>query len=114
MLIFVNVALSSCLILAVAPPKLVIIVPLLIVCLAIVVAIAVAASRGKFHMPGYIGLAFSSFAAAMVVGKILGAHTISGTAAGLLLSMLFFLSIATTLGSLVALLFYQPAPDRTK
>jgi hypothetical protein len=84
---------------------------LLLVCLGIVVAIAVAASRGKLHMAGYMGIAFLAFFAATIAGKLSGAHAITGTAFGLILSLLFFVGIATVLGCIAALIFYRPPRD---
>ena len=111
MLLFVNAAVNPYVTLAVARPKLAILVPLLITCLAIVVAISVAAARGKLHMVGYMGVAFASFAIAMIAGKLSGVRWISGTVGGLLLSLLFFFAIAATLGSLAAIIFYKPPQD---
>ena len=78
-----------------------------LVCLATVASLCVAASRSFLHIPAYVGLAFFSFAAAMVVGHFSGAANISGTPAGLVLSVLFFLLIATAVGSVLALFFYR-------
>jgi hypothetical protein len=94
-----------------ATPQPFIKIPLLLVCLGIVVAIAVAGSRGKLHMAGYMGIAFLAFFAALIAGKLSGAHAITGTSFGLILSLLFFVGIATALGCIAALLFYRPPRD---
>jgi hypothetical protein len=104
-------AIYPCMILAIGRPQPLLIVPLIFVSLAILVAIPVAASRGKLHIAGYIGLALAAFAAAMISGKLSGVHRITGTIFGLLLSILFFSAIATVLGSLAALAFYKAPKD---
>ena len=107
MLTFVHTYPVLSVILAVARPKLAIVVPLAFVCLAIIVAISVAAWRSKLHMAGYIGMAFAAFAVAMIAGKLSGARHVSGTALGLILSLLFFFAMATALGCVIALIFYR-------
>jgi hypothetical protein len=104
-------ALFPCITLAIVSSKPFIVIPLIVICIAIVVAIALAASRGKLHMAGYIGIALVAFAAAMVLGKISGIPGVSGTAIGLLLSVLFFFAISVVLGSIAALAFYKPPPE---
>lgn len=101
----------SCMTLAIAGPKLAVVVPLALISLAIFVTIPVAAARGKLHLAGYIGIALAAFAAAMVFGKLSGAHRVNGTLVGLFLAFLFFCAISTALGSLVALLFYHAPQD---
>jgi hypothetical protein len=98
-------------ILAIGRPRLLMIVPLAFLCLAILVVIPLAASRGILHLAGYIGIAIAAFAAAMVIGKLSGLHRINGTAIGLFLSVLFFFAIAASLGSLIALAAYRHPPD---
>jgi hypothetical protein len=87
-----------------------IVAPLLGVCLAIVVAIPVAAARGKLHMPAYIGIAILAFAASLVFGETSGARRIAGSIAGVILSVACFLSIAVFLGCILALFFYRDPP----
>jgi hypothetical protein len=106
-------ALFPCITLAIVSPRRFIVIPLILICIAIVIAITLAASRGKLHMAGYVGVALAAFAAAMVFGKIAGIRGISGTAIGLLLSVLFFFAISAVLGSIAALVFYKPPPDAT-
>lgn len=102
---------SYCFVALFAAPQSFIKIPLVLVCLAIIIAIAVAASRGKLHMAGYMGSAFLAFFAAMIAGKLSGVHTIRGTPFGLILSLLFFVGIAIVLGCIAALIFYRPPRD---
>jgi hypothetical protein len=98
---------SASVVLLFAVPRAALLVPLAMVCLATVAGLCVAASKSFLHIPAYVGLAFFSFAAAMVVGHYSGAANISGTPTGLALSVLFFLLIATAVGSVLALFFYR-------
>jgi hypothetical protein len=84
-----------------------VVMPLAFACLAIVVFVPVAAARGKLHIPGYVGIAFLSFALAMIVGYFSGARGISTTPIGHGLAVGFFLFLAVTAGCLLALLFYR-------
>jgi hypothetical protein len=86
-------------------------VPLAIACAALVITIPAAAARARLHIPGYVGLAFLSFALALLLGWFSGAQAIAGTSTGLLLSIVFFLLIAAAIGSVVALLFYRHPPE---
>jgi hypothetical protein len=104
-------ALYPCMILAIGRPRLLVIAPMGLLCLAILIATPLAASRGKLHLAGYIGIAIAAFVAAMVVGKLSGLHRINGTIIGLFLSVLFFLAISAALGSLIALAAYRHPPD---
>jgi hypothetical protein len=88
-------------------PRVFLLAPLALVCLATVASLCIAASKSFLHIPAYVGLAFFSFAAAMVAGHFSGAANISGTPTGLALSVLFFLLIATAVGSVLALFFYR-------
>ena len=90
-----------------ALPRVFLLALLTLVCLATAASLCVAASRSFLHIPAYVGLAFFSFAAAMIVGHFSGAANISGTPAGLGLSILFFILIATAVGSVLALFFYR-------
>jgi hypothetical protein len=111
MRLYATNALSPCITLAIVSPRRFIVIPLILLCMAIVVAIAVAASRGKLHMAGYIGIALAAFCSAMILGKISGIRGVSGTIIGLLLSVLFFFAISAVLGSIAALVFYKPPPE---
>jgi lysylphosphatidylglycerol synthetase-like protein (DUF2156 family) len=87
------------------------IVPLIIACVAIIIAIPVAAAQSRLHIPGYVGVAFLTFALALLSGRLSGARRITGTPAGTALSLLFFLLFATAVGSVLALFFYRDAPQ---
>jgi hypothetical protein len=84
---------------------------LALACLVIVVLIPTYASKGKFHIPGYVGLALLTFAIGLLLGRMAGGRAVTGTIAGLLLSIVFFLLIATALGSILALFFYNHPPE---
>jgi hypothetical protein len=87
------------------------VVSLALACVFVVVLIPIYASRGKLHIPGYVGLAFLTFAIGLLFGKIAGSRAVTGTIGGVLLSVLFFLLIATALGSILALFFYRHPPE---
>jgi hypothetical protein len=92
-------------------PQFPLVVSLTLACALIVVVIPICASRGKLHVPGYVGLAFLAFAIGLLLGRIAGARAVIGTIAGVLLSIMFFLLIATALGSVLALFFYRHPPE---
>jgi hypothetical protein len=92
-------------------PQLKVIAPLILACVLILVAIPVAAARGKLHVPGYVGLAFLAFLTAFVIGRISGAHSIAGTPLGTFLSLLFFLLMAAAVGCVLALFCYRNSPE---
>ena len=94
-----------------AGPNLFVVVPLVLACLFVLVAMPAAARRGKLHVPGYAGLAFLGFALALLAGRISGARAVTGTLGGLLLSILFFLLMATAVGSVLAIFFYRHPPE---
>ena len=85
------------------------VLPLSIVCIAVVIAIPAAAARARLHIPGYVGLAFLAFALALLLGWLSGTHSIAGTTTGLLLSIVFFLLIAAAVGCVVALVLLPPS-----
>jgi len=91
--------------------KMLILAPLAIACLAVMVAISVLASRGKLHMPAYVGIAFLAFAFGLLFGRLAGIKEIHGSAFAVALSIAFYLCIATTIGSIVALVFYRHPPE---
>ena len=81
-------------------------------CGFVVLAVLFAASRGKLHIPGYVGLALVSFAVAFICGRISGAHSVRGTRSGEILSIVFFLLIAVAVGSVLGIFFYRDPPER--
>jgi len=62
-------------------------------------------------MPGYIGIAFLAFAFSLLFGNLAGIRGIRGSAIAISLSIAFYLCIATTVGSIVALIFYRQPPE---
>ena len=86
---------------------------LIIVCLLVMILISALAARGKLHIPGYIGIAFMAFALALVFGELSGIRGIKGSGFAVALSLSCYLCISTTVGSIVALLFYRRPPDET-
>jgi hypothetical protein len=98
---------------AVAPAGLrfVLIAVLMLCCLAIAISMSIAARRGKLHVPGYLGLAGLTFVVSIILGKLSGLRHIAGSRAGIFLSVVFFLLIATTLGSAVASFVYRRPLD---
>ncbi len=86
-----------------------IIIPMLIVCGIVIIAIPIAATRGKLHMPGYAGLALLALVVGLILGR-LGAHATKGSPAAVALSTIFFLLIATSIGSVLALACYRQPP----
>jgi len=82
-----------------------------VVCVLVVLAVLFAASRGKLHIPGYVGLALVSFAVAFICGRISGAASVRGTRTGEILSVVFFLLVAVAVGSVLAIFFYREPPE---
>jgi hypothetical protein len=87
------------------------VVPLSIACIAIVIVVPLAAARSRLHIPGYVGLAFLAAIFGLLCGRISGIRGVAGTTWGVLLSLLFFLLIAFTVGSVLALFFYHDPPE---
>lgn len=80
-------------------------------CLFAALLVLFAASRGKLHVPGYVGLALASFVVALILGRASGAQSIRGTHLGAALSIVFFLLIAVAIGSVLAIFFYREPPE---
>jgi ABC-type multidrug transport system permease subunit len=87
--------------------RFVLIALLMLCCLAIAISMPIAARRGKLHVPGYLGLAGLTFVVSIILGKLSGSRHIAGSAAGIIFSVVFFLLIAMTFGSVVALFVYR-------
>lgn len=81
------------------------------VCAVIILSVPIAAARGWMHIPGYVGLALVTFAAAFICGRISGVHRIRGTLTGEILSILCFLLVAVAIGSVLALFFHRERPQ---
>ncbi|MGB6198185.1 MAG: hypothetical protein WA871_05315 [Candidatus Acidiferrales bacterium] len=88
--------------------RLPLVLPLIAVCLLLAALIPRAASRGKFHIPGYGGATILAFACALLLGRLSGARRIAGTPVGISLAIIFFLLIALALGCLLAVFCYRP------
>jgi hypothetical protein len=71
-----------------------------------------AATRGKLHIPGYVGIALFAFAGGLIFGKLAGFNRVASSPAGPILSIVFFLLIAVAVGSILALFFYRDPPMR--
>jgi hypothetical protein len=88
--------------------KLPVVLPLVAACVFLLASIPRAASRGKFHVPGYGGIAILAFACAVLLGRLSGARGITGTIAGISLAILFFLLMAIAAGCVLALFSFRP------
>jgi hypothetical protein len=87
------------------------VIPLMLAGILVAVLIPLAASRGKLHVPGYVGLVIASFGMAYILGRISGTHGVRGSTLGVVLSILFFLLIAVAAGSMLAILVYREPPE---
>lgn len=91
-----------------------VIVPLALSCLVVVAVIPAAAWRGKLNVPVYALMLFAAAFVAYVIGKIAGAQSVHGTTLGVVISFIFFLLVATAIGSFLGIFFYrQPTDDST-
>ena len=89
-----------------------VIVPLALSCLVLVVVIPSAAWRGKLNVPVYALILFVAALVAFGIGKLAGAQSIHGTTLGVVISFIFFLLVATSVGSFLGIFFYrQPTDD---
>jgi lysylphosphatidylglycerol synthetase-like protein (DUF2156 family) len=104
--------LSSFQVLALAIPNLHTILPVGLGCLGLIIALPVAAARGKLHIPGYVGLALLSFVAGLLLGHFSGVRAIVGTMTGIALSILAILLIAAAVGCVLAVFFYRHPAER--
>jgi hypothetical protein len=86
--------------------NLTVVIPLVIASLAIVLVFPIAAFQGALHIPGYCGFALLALAVGLSVGKIAGMQ-FPGSLAGVCLSSVFFLAMATCLGSILAIFLYR-------
>jgi len=88
-----------------------VVLPLMLVSIAIVIFIPVAASRGRLHIPAYVGIAILSFGVGLLLGRTAGMPGIARTSSGVILSVAFFLLMAAAVGSILALFCYRHPPD---
>jgi drug/metabolite transporter (DMT)-like permease len=86
-------------------------VPLALACVAILIVLPLTARRGHLHIPGYVGFAFLAFLLALLCGYLSGRRGITATPAGVVLSVLFYLLVATAVGSVLALFFHRDPPE---
>jgi FtsH-binding integral membrane protein len=92
-------------------PNPVILVPLALACVAILIVLSLTARRGRLHIPGYVGFAFLAFLLALLCGYLSGRRGITATPAGVVLSVLFYLLVASAVGSVLALFFHRDPPE---
>ncbi len=91
-----------------------VVVPLALSCLVVVAVIPSAAWRGKLNVPVYALMLFVAAFVAYGIGKVAGAQSIHGTMLGVVISFIFFLLVATAIGSFLGIFFYrQPTDDST-
>jgi hypothetical protein len=83
-----------------------ILIPLVAACFAIVLLVPIGAFQGMLHIPAYCGLALLAFAFGLIVGKVAGTQ-IPGSFLGVALSIVFFLAMAASLGSILAIFVYR-------
>lgn len=89
-----------------------VIVPLSLSCLVVVAVIPSAAWRGKLNVPFYALMLFVASFVAYGMGTLAGAQSVHGTALGVVIGFIFFLLVATAVGSFLGILFYrQPTDD---
>ena len=87
--------------------KLAVVIPMAFLCITVMLAIPMAASRGKLHIPGYVGIAILAFGIGLLSGRLAGAQGIAGRKVATVLSVAFFVLLAAAVGSLLALFVYR-------
>jgi hypothetical protein len=93
-------------------PKLGVVIPLSVVCLFVLLWIPTRSRRGMLSIPACVGIGLGAAVLALAMGKLAGVHGISGTAAGVIVSALFFLLISAAVGSFLGLFFYRERPEQ--
>jgi hypothetical protein len=83
-----------------------ILVPLAIGCFVVALLGPIAAFRGVLHIPAFCGFALLFLVFGFVIGKLAGLQ-IRGSLPGVCLSIIFFLTMAACLGSVLAIFFYR-------
>lgn len=91
--------------------KTAVVVPLGLACLVLLVVIPAAAWRGKLSVPLYALLALAAGVIAFAAGTVAGAPSVRGTPLGVVVSLIFFLLVATAIGCFLSMLFYRQPPD---
>ncbi len=84
-----------------------IVVPLGVSCVVLLALIPSAAARGKLSVPIYALLALASGLLAFIAGHMAGAASIHGTPLGVVVSIIFFLLVASGLGCFLGIIFYR-------
>jgi hypothetical protein len=87
-----------------------VVIPLALACLVLVVVLPAAAWRGRLSVPIYALLALAAGAVAFVAGTLAGARSVHGTPFGVVVSIIFFLLVATAVGCFLSILFYRQPP----
>jgi hypothetical protein len=87
--------------------RLAIVIPMVLLCVAVLIIIPVAASRGKLHIPGYVGIAILAFASGLLSGRLAGVRGIAGHGIAIFLSVAFFVLLAAAMGAIFALFVYR-------
>lgn len=87
--------------------RLSIVVPMILLCAGVMVLIPVAASKGKLHIPGYVGIAMLAFTSSLLLGRLAGLRGIAGRSIAMVLSVGFFVLLAAAVGSILALFIYR-------
>jgi len=88
-----------------------VVIPLALACLVLIVVLPAAAWRGRLSVPIYALLALAAGAVAFVAGTLAGARSVHGTPFGVVVSIVFFLLVATAVGCFLGILFYHQPPD---
>lgn len=89
------------------------VLPLTIACLVLVIVIPSAARRGKLNVPVYALIMFGAAIVAFITGKVVGEPSIRGTVLGMVMSLIFFLLVATAVGCFFGMFFYRQPTDDT-
>lgn len=88
-----------------------VVIPLALSCLVLVVVIPAAAWRGRMNVPFYALVLFVAAFVAYGIGKLAGAQSVHGTTLGIVISFIFFLLVATAVGSFLGIFFYRQQMD---
>jgi hypothetical protein len=91
--------------------RLPVVLPLIVACRFLLAYIPWSASRGRFHIPGFGGVAILGFGCGLLLGHLSGARGVTGTVVGISLATVFFLLMAVAGGCLLALFFYRPPAE---
>lgn len=84
-----------------------ILIPLAIACIVVALVGPIAAFKGMLHIPAYCGFALLFLVFGFVIGKLVGMQQLRGSLSGVCLSVVFFLTMAACLSSVLAIFFYR-------